>query len=80
MGLPRATQWEGESQEYFLEEVAVALGQQAGAFDWAKGQKAGVLGMVKRMVGSVRGQGRAQCPAQRRAEVGEAHGAFVELN
>lgn len=39
MDLPRDPQWEGESQEYFLEEVAVALGQQAGAFDWAKGQR-----------------------------------------
>ena len=37
MALPKATLWEEESQEYFLEEAAVALGRQHGPSDQPEG-------------------------------------------
>lgn len=58
MALPKATLGEEESQEYFLEEVAAALGRQHRPSDQAKGQSAGVLGVVQRGLGAL--QGRAE--------------------
>ena len=37
MALPKAALWEEESQEYFLEEAAVALGRQHGPSDQPEG-------------------------------------------
>lgn len=56
MALPKATLWEEDSQEYFLEEVAVALGRQHGPSDQAKGQSAGVLGVVQKSLGALPGR------------------------
>ena len=48
----------------------MALGQQDGACDWAKGQSARVLGGGAEEPGSCPGQDRAQRPAQCGAERG----------
>lgn len=82
MVLPKVTQWEGENQEYFLEEVAVALGQQDGHLTGPRGRCSG-RGEEEDESCPRAGPGAApstQHPAQGGAVCGRGSGAFAELS
>lgn len=56
----------------------MALGQQDGTVDWAKGQRADVLGMVMRNMGAVHRAGPSPAPSTQHQTQGRGR-AWVRL-